>query len=240
MAQNFDRAACIYDKFSSIQSSCAEFLCHLLFKHLPDLYPAKILDIGSGTGALVKLMLKKFPKSYVVANDISALMLQEIEKRFSGSKRLEVLLGDMDEVYLPSCGLVVSNFAMQWSSNICTLIKKVLSQSDVFAFSTLLDGTFYQLTSLLGIKGFLSYPTKEEICIYMRKLNVHQIIFEAKEFYLLFENFYAFLQYVRNLGIGNNNEIGYSENLLRAAKDMKKEFLVSYNVLFAIVKKGHF
>ncbi len=236
VTRNFSKAASTYNEFSSVQSDCAELLCDLLFRHIPDLRPATILDIGSGTGVLVKLMLERFHNSSVIANDISELMLDEIRKRFSGSVRLGFLLGDMDKVSLPWCCLAVSNFAMQWSADIYALIKNVLSKSNVFAFTTLVDGTFHQLHNILGIKSFLSYPTKEDIGLYIEELGVQKVVFEEKEVHLLFKNFYCFLQYVRNLGIGY--KAGYLGNILQVAKNMQKEFLVSYNVLFAIIRKG--
>jgi SAM-dependent methyltransferase len=74
----------------------------------------RVLDLGSGDGRLLNLILRARPQARGVAIDFSALMLEQLKTRFGSASRVEVVDHDLDRS-LPSLGtfdVVVSSFAI--------------------------------------------------------------------------------------------------------------------------------
>ena len=75
---------------------------------------ARVLDLGSGDGRLLDLVLRARPDATGVALDFSPPMLERLHARFGESPRVEVMAHDLDDP-LPSLGTfdaVVSSFAI--------------------------------------------------------------------------------------------------------------------------------
>lgn len=74
----------------------------------------RVLDLGSGDGRLLDLVLRVRPEATGVALDFSPPMLERLRTRFDGSSRVDVVAHNLDEP-LPSLGMfdaVVSSFAI--------------------------------------------------------------------------------------------------------------------------------
>lgn len=75
---------------------------------------ARVLDLGSGDGRLLDLVLRARPNAVGVALDFSPPMLERLHARFDGSSRVEIVAHDLDAP-LPALGkfdAVVSSFAI--------------------------------------------------------------------------------------------------------------------------------
>ena len=86
----------------------AELLEHLA----PD--TRRVLDLGSGDGRLIDLVLRHCPETRGIALDFSPAMLDGLRARFAGSDRVEIVAHDFD-ASLPDLGVfdaVVSSFAI--------------------------------------------------------------------------------------------------------------------------------
>lgn len=74
----------------------------------------RVLDLGSGDGRLLELVLLALPQASGVAVEFSPSMLGRLEERFASSGRVEVVEHDLDDP-LPALGVfdaVVSSFAI--------------------------------------------------------------------------------------------------------------------------------
>jgi tRNA (cmo5U34)-methyltransferase len=74
----------------------------------------RVLDLGSGDGRLLDLVLRARPEATGIAADFSPLMLQRLDERFGSSPRVEILEHNLDDP-LPSLGMfdaIVSSFAI--------------------------------------------------------------------------------------------------------------------------------
>jgi tRNA (cmo5U34)-methyltransferase len=83
---------------------------------LEELPPAvqRVLDLGSGDGRLLDLLLRARPAARGVALDFSPPMLERLRHRFDWTERVEVVAHNLDDP-LPSLGTfdaVVSSFAI--------------------------------------------------------------------------------------------------------------------------------
>jgi SAM-dependent methyltransferase len=89
-----------------------------LLEHLPE--PAdRVLDIGTGDGRLLALVLAARPDATGVAVDFSPTMLDAARSRFANSNRVEVLEHDIGQTLatLGTFDAVVSSFAIHHCSN---------------------------------------------------------------------------------------------------------------------------
>lgn len=74
----------------------------------------RVLDLGSGDGRLLELVLRARPSARGVAVDFSPLMLEQLQTRFGSGARVEIVDHNLDEP-LPALGtfdVVVSSFAI--------------------------------------------------------------------------------------------------------------------------------
>ena len=84
---------------------------------LLDEIPAKVrrvLDLGSGDGRLLELVLRARPNAIGVALDFSPLMLERLQSRFAASPAIQIVAHDLSEP-LPELGTfdaIVSSFAI--------------------------------------------------------------------------------------------------------------------------------
>jgi ubiquinone/menaquinone biosynthesis C-methylase UbiE len=85
----------------------------VLIDHLPA-DAGRVLDLGTGAGRLIGLVLGARPRAEVIGVDFSAPMLAEARNRFGDERRVELVVHDLDEP-LPDLGCfdaVVSSFAI--------------------------------------------------------------------------------------------------------------------------------
>jgi malonyl-CoA O-methyltransferase len=144
----FDRAAAQYDRHAVLQHEVEQRLLERLEFVRGE--PARILDLGCGTGIASEAMRGRFGGATVIGLDWSRGMLA----RFSERNRNAALplCADMQSLPLPprSLDLVFSNLAVQWSSTPEALfagIRKVLRPGGMLLFSTFGPDTLHELRS---------------------------------------------------------------------------------------------
>lgn len=84
-----------------------------LLDELPETVP-RVLDLGSGDGRLLDLVLRAQPAALGVAIDFSPPMLERLRQRFDGTERVQIIAHNLEDA-LPSLGLfdvIVSSFAI--------------------------------------------------------------------------------------------------------------------------------
>ncbi|MFO7581238.1 malonyl-ACP O-methyltransferase BioC [Guyparkeria sp.] len=136
----FNRAADAYDRHAAVQQEVGRRLDER-FGWLK-LDPERVLDLGAGTGQMVRAMRSRYPKARVIGLDLAESMLRHLPRERWWSRRRLAVAADMHA--LPFAGgsmdVVVSNFALQWSDRPEALfaeVARVLAASGVFSFTTL-------------------------------------------------------------------------------------------------------
>ncbi|MDG4867407.1 malonyl-ACP O-methyltransferase BioC [Guyparkeria sp. 1SP6A2] len=136
----FNRAAADYDRYAAVQREIGRRL-EERFGWLK-LEPSRILDLGAGTGQMVRAMRARYPQSQVVGLDLAENMLRQLPRTRWWSRQRMGVAADMHA--LPLVGgtmdAVVSNFAVQWSDRPDMLfaeVARVLSSGSPFSFATL-------------------------------------------------------------------------------------------------------
>ncbi|MEJ2762387.1 malonyl-ACP O-methyltransferase BioC [Photobacterium sp. MCCC 1A19761] len=144
MAEAFGRAADHYDQAAAFQRRVG----HHLLEQLPAVCRAgsKALDLGCGTGYFTEQLLARGYQ--VCAADLSVQMLAKAEQRCGA--RARYLEADAEALPLADnqFDVAFSSLALQWCDDLATPLKelkRVVRPGGVIAFTTLVDGSLYEL-----------------------------------------------------------------------------------------------
>jgi len=238
----FNKASKSYDDVACVQKDAAGFLVDKLLEH-QDFLPRTVLDIGTGTGYIPGLLLEKFPETSFYLNDIALEMLEVCKAKFVKTQNIYYLPGDMLELDADLYDCVISNLALQWSTDLQYAINFLHSKSsNIFAFSTLLDGTFeewHNIISKYQSTKILDYPKAEELISLCNKLKRNGQNFEywLMDCPLSFENPVSFMRYLKSLGASAPGNLVHLSNLKKLLKTEAQSLTVTYKIFFGIFRR---
>jgi len=151
----FERAAATYDAAAVLQNEvCVRMLARLDYVKLA---PAVVLDAGAGTGSALPGLMRRFPRTRVIALDLALAMLRRARNRAALWERLLLrraapapLCADIEQLPLAqaSVDLAWSNLALQWvndPSRAFTELHRVLAPGGLLMFSTFGPDTLGEL-----------------------------------------------------------------------------------------------
>lgn len=146
---SFDRAARDYDAAAFLQKEVGERLLERL--ELMANVPARILDVGCGTGRPTRLLQKRYPKAEVMGADLAPGMLKLAAKRRSWfGRRASFICAEASQLPLAdaSCDLIYASLILQWCEDLdATLLewRRLLKPHGLLLFSTLGPDTLKEL-----------------------------------------------------------------------------------------------
>jgi malonyl-CoA O-methyltransferase len=138
--RRFDRAAAGFDDADFVHAVTRDGVFRRLQPLL--LTPKTILDLGSATGAMGRLLRKRFKRAHIVSLDLSYAMLERGRTDRSWFSRSSFVQGDAHQLPFAeaSFDIVVANQALPWAPNpqpVFEEVSRVLRDGGVFAFATL-------------------------------------------------------------------------------------------------------
>lgn len=160
----FSRAASGYDAAAVLQRE----VCTRMVEKLDyiKLKPARLLDVGSGTGWGTRQLGERYPTAEIIALDIAIGMLQVArgtagwwQKIFAG-QRERFLCADVEALPIASSSveMVWSNLALQWCNDLPATfseLNRVIKTEGLLMFSTLGPDTLQELrTAFHGVDGY--------------------------------------------------------------------------------------
>jgi malonyl-CoA O-methyltransferase len=258
ISKRFSIASTTYEQEALVQKEAAQLLVDLLldgykFKYsgsfvnpatslgTDGFYPSSILDVGTGTGYIPRLLMRVFPESTYTLNDISSKMLEKAMEKFRGDQRCTFCLGDIESVPFGYHDLIISNLALQWVEQLEVMLDKFYSLSKVMAFSCLSERTFEEWDELLkkygGPSPIRKYADPEYIEAYLQSLKGSICFFRRAQFRLQFRGAKSFMRYLKNLGASVGENTVPLHTMKRLIEDIRDSFDVTYNLFFAVVMK---
>lgn len=150
----FSKAAGQYDASAVMQREvCTRMLERLDYIRMK---PARVLDVGSGTGWGTRQLGQRYPSAHVVAMDIAMGMLQAARgtsgwwRKLFAANSPRYLCADVEALPLAaqSVDLVWSNLAVQWCNDLPATfveLQRVLKPEGLLMFSTFGPDTLKEL-----------------------------------------------------------------------------------------------
>ncbi len=158
--RSFERAAPTYGAGDALHREVGRRLVEHLDPIRVD--PARVIDLGCGTGAHLEALCKRFPDAELLALDFSQAMLQRARRRGSWWRRTfgartACICADMQALPLApaSAGLAFSNLAVQWCDPLAVFAEasRVLVKDGLLLFSTLGPDTLRELRASFAAAG---------------------------------------------------------------------------------------
>ena len=161
LASSFGRASESYDRSAHLQKLVGHSLCDRfksVFDSTRHAQTSQLLDLGCGTGYFGQRLLDDFEPETLILGDISEDMLRCALARSEQWRtehvmpRPSILACQLDAENLGFCpdsiDLIYSSLAIQWASDLSAVmrgVKNCLRDGGLVGFSTLLDGTLFEL-----------------------------------------------------------------------------------------------
>lgn len=146
--QRFSAAAKTYDRHARPQLALAQSVMAML----PKEGGQKILELGSGTGQLTRLLTESFPHTPIDAVDIAKKMIEHSRSKLRHLSQINWIIGDAQTYWgghrYP---LIVSSSALHWVENLHATfdhIFQLLEPGGTFALGMMLNGTLQELHTL--------------------------------------------------------------------------------------------
>ncbi len=163
--RNFARAARGYDAVAVLQREVARRMLERL--DYVRIEPARVLDLGCGTGSSLAALSERYPGAQVIGADFCPQMLfagQAQGRRlkwllpFLRRRRASLLAADAGGLPLPgdALGLLWSNLMLQWTPEPLGVLRemhRVLDVGGLLMFSTLGPQTLKELRACFGDAG---------------------------------------------------------------------------------------
>ena len=206
IVKEFSRFAYEYDKYNVIQKEVAKRLT----SYVPKGFYNKILDLGAGDGAIYNAFDNNIKFNQFVAFDFSKEML----KIHPENEHIKKVCMDFNEPNSFSMfkkdefDLLISSSALQWSSNLLSLLTAISPLSKQHYFSFFTANTFKTLHKTANITSPIY--TKEAIIKSLDKLFDYKM--EIVEYTLDFNSVREMLKYIKRSGVsGGVGKLGYRQ-----------------------------
>ncbi|MBK8802010.1 MAG: methyltransferase domain-containing protein [Fibrobacteres bacterium] len=158
-SRRFGRSAATYHEATPVQAQMAHVLAGMLE---PDLAPATILEMGSGTGHFTQALRNRFPHAQILATDLSGAMLRQAQHRLGhlSNLRWEILDGREPRHTEAPFDLVASNAMVQWFPDLDLHLhacRSLLGSQGTLAIGGFCHDHFPELDAILRSDEF-AYP----------------------------------------------------------------------------------
>ena len=209
----FSRAASSYDESAVLQREIAGRMLDRL--DYIKLHPRTILDAGAGTGEATAALMKRYPKSGVIALDFALPMLHQARKRGRFMRRPVTVCADLEQLPLAtdSVDLVYSNAALQWCTDLeGTLrdLRRVLRPGGLLMFSTFGPDTLSELrqawSEVDGKPHVSPFLDMHDIGDMLMKSRFAEPVMDAEFITMTYHNVRQLMRDIKGIGATNATE----------------------------------
>jgi malonyl-CoA O-methyltransferase len=219
IVKEFSRFADEYTKHNIIQSEVASRLTSMLTKSKY----RKILDLGSGSGAVYQNLLEKnIEAENFIAFDFSNEMLS----LHPLSSNLQKVCADFNQkesfknYKKNEFEILISASALQWSSDISSVLSSISHLASEYYFAFFTSNTFKTLHQTAGIDSPIY--SKQDIVKTLKEFYIFEM--EEAEYRLDFASVQEMFRYIKRSGVsGGSGQLSYRE-----MKNLVKNYPLDY------------
>lgn len=226
IAKSFDSASHSYDVSARLQ----RFSGKHLMPHMPNRNDLTVIDLGCGTGFFTELLSSSYER--VIGVDISSKMLAFTKQHRSD----DITLVAGDAFKMPfidnSIDCIYSNLVIQWCNPLehaLAELFRVLKPGGLFVFSTLVDGTLFELKSswrqVDDDQHVIDFKTTQELEAHFNTSNIQLLHHGVDDIVLEYENVMHLAQELKGLGA---NHLPNKKAKGLAGKDKWKKMMMAY------------
>lgn len=205
----FDRAAPQYDAAAVLQHEVGARLLERL--DLTTLTPARILDLGCGTGRATPELMRRYRSAQLVAADFAPAMLREVRRRF-WFRRPGLVCADAGSLPFGTAGfdLVFCNLMLQWCDDLDACLgelRRVTTTQGLLLFSTLGPDTLRELRAAWrevdGATHVNSFVDMHDIGDALIRAGFVEPVMDVEHITLTYEDVYALMHDLKRIGAHN-------------------------------------
>ncbi len=204
ISSEFSKYAAHYGEYNIIQNQVAQKLLTFVTTK-----PKKVLDLGCGSGALIKKI--DWDMEHLVGVDFAPGMLELHPK----AKHVECIYGNFNDAALfehlrtSVFDYIFSASALQWAEDLDALCKNILTLNAPVALAIFTANTFKTLNTTAGLEPLLR--SRKEIKR-LQKEYFADAKFEVVEYKLEFESVRDMFRYIKKSGVsGSRKLLSYKE-----------------------------
>lgn len=203
IAKNFSQAAHSYDLWAEAH--------RLLAKELIRLLPSQLnsaVDLGCGTGIVMRELLQHYPDLRLHAIDIAEGMLQFCQQQWPISNNITFSLEDIDSCHLPFIpDVIISNCVFQWLPDLpqtLSHLKQHMANRTLLAFSELSSGSTPELNEARRQVGLppalLQYRSHDDILSALQTTDFQVLSQTATQVKVIYPNAFQALKSFKGIG----------------------------------------
>jgi len=208
--RHFDASAPRYDDVAVLQREVADRLLGRLDPVRID--PARVLDLGAGTGYATRPLMRRYRKAQIHAVDIAPAMLRRARRRAPWLRRPRCACADLHALPYPddSFGLVFSCLALQWADDLPRALRemqRVTAPEGAVMFATFGPDTLRELrqawAELDGHERVHRFADKHDVGDRMLEAGFVDPVLDSEPFTLTYEEPRGVMRELKALGAAN-------------------------------------
>ncbi len=232
--QHFEKSADSYDAAAVLQREIAKRMGERL--DYIKLQPNVVLDAGCGTGFITKDLLKRYPKSQILALDLALNMTRKTKEQGGWLRKPKLICGDAEQLPLKmeSVDLVVSNLMIQWSNDLSKMFlgfHSVLAPNGLLLFSTFGPDTLKEMreswATVDSTPHTSAFVDMHEIGDALLKAGFINPVTDMELITMTYSNVRQLMKDIKDIGASNTNS-ERSKGLM--GKQKLKDFEQAYEV----------
>lgn len=222
--KRFSRAAETYEANAKAQMLISDHLARLIDEIAGSEF-SRLLEVGCGSGAFTKAMMRRLSVDEWVVNDLCESWRESIELALHSTKH-QFVVGDIERLSIDgSFNIIVSASALQWINDLPALFRRfssLLTNGGILAFNTFLPDNLLEVKSLTG-EG-LHYPTKAELLDWLSE-RFDLLYDEEQTIQLSFSSPLEVLRHLKRTGVTANSSSVWT-------RGRQQKFCEDYSDLF--------
>lgn len=217
IAAAFHRKADEYDQYVLVQKRVVSNLAESIGLHLHNA-PEQILDVGTGTGALLEKLHGQYPTAGLTGVDIALNMCLHARQKLGPA--CHVVIGDAEQLPFKagSFDLVVSASALQWVGNLSTALhemRRVVRPGGNITLAFFCDGTLAELqacfrdavcllsaTSRQNSSRLHEFKAVDEVNSIVQEMDFEQLVISVETEVDWYDDLHSLLRSIKNIGAG--------------------------------------